>query len=174
MKDTSFKMEKLNRKRFARPYYPLIGSLYIPMPDYDIGCASACGGLRTTAIDLSKYMMAHMNNGTFNNYSMLNKSTVELMHTIQYPETSSKFYIGTVKHGLGWMHLTYKDDVWEGYNGGAIGYCCNMMFRQSDHIGVIMMINSHFKRIYGKIAEIKLDMHYDLADIFIQKALENC
>jgi len=173
MKDTSFEIEKLDRKRLARPYYPLIGSLYIPMPNYDIRCAAACGGLRATALDLSNYLMAHMNNGTFNNYSMLNKSTIEIMHTIQNPEFSEKFYIGSMQHGLGWIHLTYKESVWEGYNGGAIGYCCHMMFRQSDHIGIIMMINSHFKRSNSKLVEMKLDMQYTLANIFIQKALED-
>ena len=170
MNDTSYKKDKLDRKNFARPYYPIFAEIYLPMLNYDIQCASACGGLRTNAVDLSHFMMAHMNNGTWNNFSLLNKSTTKLMHSIQYPNFSAHFYIGVLQHGLGWIHLNISNDVWEGYNGGAIGYSCYMMFRQSDGIGIIMLLNGHFKRLNHKAADTKLNLNYKLAEMFIEKA----
>lgn len=173
MTDTSFNIDKLDKNRFAKPHYPITGSLYIPLPNYDIKCASACGGLRTTATDLSNFMIAHMNNGTYCNYSILNESTMTLMHSLQYPNHTQPFYKGYLKHCLGWIYLYINNQIWEGYNGGAIGYCCNMMFRQSDQIGVVFLMNGHFRRISGKYADYKLNKYYEMADLFIDRALEN-
>ncbi len=173
MSDTSFKLKKLDRRKLARPYLPIIPGLYCPLPNYEIKCASACGGLRTTVLDLSNYFMAHINQGKYKNYQLLNYSTVELMHSIQYPNSSSKFYIGDIQHGLGWIHMNLSGDILEGYNGGAIGYSCDMVYRTSNNVGVIMFSNNHFKRSNKELANFKLDLRYELADLFIDRALHN-
>lgn len=45
---------------------------------------SPAGGVRMNILDLSKFMMAHINGGTYNNKSILKKDTADLMHGMQW------------------------------------------------------------------------------------------
>ena len=178
MYNTSFKKETLDYNKLARPYYPLFSSrLFIPLPHYDIGCVAACGGLRTTVIDLSHFLIAHMNKGVWNETRILNESTVEEMHRIQYENSSVEFYSGTIQHGLGWIHMDIYGYEWEGYNGGAVGYSCNMATRKVDNVSIILFSNGHFIRPMGpitmKISDFRFSINAKLGNLFIEEALKN-
>ncbi|HEC81720.1 MAG TPA: class A beta-lactamase-related serine hydrolase [Thermoplasmatales archaeon] len=164
MRDTSFHLQGLDKSRVAKPYYPLFAELYFPLYSYDAKCAAACGGLRTTVVDLSHFLIAHMNGGVWNDTSILNSSTVEIMHSIQYPNVYAPFYGGKIQHGLGWFHLNHSGDLWEGYNGGAFGFAASMMIHESDGIGVIMLSNGHVVRPKTKIGYIVCDIRMTLYD----------
>lgn len=45
---------------------------------------SPAGGVRMNIIDLSKFMMVHINGGTYGGKSILKQDTVDLMHSIQW------------------------------------------------------------------------------------------
>lgn len=45
---------------------------------------SPAGGVRLSIMDLSKFMMAHMNGGTYNKRSILKKDIADLMHSFQW------------------------------------------------------------------------------------------
>ncbi len=175
MFNTSFEKDKLNSNNFARPYYPLFSKIFIPMPHYDIGCAAPCGGLRTTVNDLSHFLIAHMNGGLYKGVRILKNSTVEEMHTVQDPDEVENFYSGALTHGLGWIHIDLFGTRWEGYNGGAIGYGCNMVIRKKDETGLILFTNGHFLRPKGpismEISTFRFYINSQLGVLFIEKAL---
>ena len=65
------------------------------------------GGLFTTVLDLSHFMIAHMNGGVYNGTRILEESTVEEMHKIQPPGNKYSFY-----YGLAWLLLSRS--IWVG------------------------------------------------------------
>jgi len=138
MMNTSFHPDNLVKDRLAIPYVRLT-KLYIPLRHYDFNYVTAAGGVRSTLEDLSYFLIAHMNGGEYNGVRILEEETVELMHTIQYP--NSRF-------GLGWIiQSNGQDDTHEGHTGGAPGGAAMMMMSASENTGIIFFIN-YYRDIY--------------------------
>jgi len=144
MKDTRFHPYDLDRRRMAVPYYKRLGRRYIRLPHYDFLFAAPAGGVRTTVEDLSHFLIAHMDGGMYNDVCLLNKSTIDLMHTLQYPNSS--YSIGNnspgLRFGLGWYFVTDKNnETYGGHQGGTFGGTAWMMVRLSDNNGIIYFFN---------------------------------
>lgn len=115
-----------NRTFEKLPYYQL---LHYPV-----------GGLMTTIDDLSHFFIAHMNNGIYNGTRILQKNTVQLMHTIQPP---GNMYIN-FHYGLGWMieETPLRKHTLIGHSGDLPGVHTRMFMNQTDHIGIICFFNT--------------------------------
>ena len=133
MMNTSFHVADFSIENIASPYiYRLFR--YIPLPHYDVGIKSA-GGIRTTLSDLSIYLRMHMNNGIFDNEIILNETLIDLMHTVQYPDSN---------YCMGWGKITDSDGVvYGGIAGGVIGSAAYMFHREIDDVGLIFFMNSN-------------------------------
>jgi CubicO group peptidase (beta-lactamase class C family) len=138
MHNTSFHPDTLDKDRLATPYVRIL-RLYIPLRHYDYNYVTAAGGVRSTLEDLSIFLLTHMNGGEYNGVRILEEETIELMHTIQYPNS---------RYGLGWI-INPKDDgrTLEGHTGGAPGGTAFMMMSNSESIGVIFFIN-YYREFY--------------------------
>jgi CubicO group peptidase (beta-lactamase class C family) len=92
------------------------------------------GGIRTNVQDLSHFLIAHMNSGKYNEVQILDKETVELIHTVQYPNNSGLY-------GLGWFKLSIAGESYDLHPGGTYGFSSFMIIRNSDNVGVICFFN---------------------------------
>jgi CubicO group peptidase (beta-lactamase class C family) len=138
MMNTTFIRDKINKKQLARPYFKIAG-FFIPFPNSDLKFCDPAGGIYTTIEDLSHFLIAHMNNGTYNGISILNSSTVELMHTIQYPESGVGF---RMQFGLGWLVYVNNDEiVYEGHAGDLTCFHARMFYKKTDNVGIIFFYN---------------------------------
>ena len=141
MMNTSFYYRDLNTSNIAIPYAKKLKQIIPPIhlqriqrqPLYSYLWA-ACTDLKTSANDLSHFLIAHMNGGVYNSVRILNESTVEMMHTIQYPgETGEDFC-----YGLGWMIFEDKNgNKMYGHDGGGPGVRTRMLVRSSDNVAFI-------------------------------------
>jgi len=140
MYNTSFTINNLNQSNIATPYY-WIGGVYVPIKKSDYLFIDPCGGLFTTVEDLSHFLIAHINNGSYEGIHILEESTVELMHTAQYP--SSK-WAGNNQYGLGWTIIPDQNDepYMIGHSGGLICYSAQMYCFVKDNVSVIYTVNS--------------------------------
>lgn len=163
MMNTSFHYDDLDRGRLAIPYMWMAG-FYIPLPHYDFRLATSIGGLRTTVEDLSHFLIAHMNNGMYNGIRILKEETVELMHTVQYP--NSDFH--GIQFGLGWIIWPENGETHEGHIGGTLGGFAVM--KMHDDAGVIFLFNQC--RGYSTTGERKAV--YSIEKMLFQKADGNC
>jgi len=172
MKNTSFHNEGLNKKQFARPYFPISNFIHIPIHHYDTECVCGCAGLRTTCIDLAKFLILHMNKGVYNGVRILNETTIEEMHRVQYPCEPEKkwFFGGNISAGLGWSHICRNGIHWQGYNGGAVGFSCNMLINSDENTGIIMLCNKHTYRSVGPYSQIRFDWYQNLAKLLLTKS----
>jgi CubicO group peptidase (beta-lactamase class C family) len=140
MKNSSFRFTNVNSSRVAVPY-DFKSRKYYPILHYDTLDYPA-GGLRTSVLDLARFLLAHMNKGEYNGVRVLNESTVELMHAIQFPSTNYKF-----QYGLGWQIWKTSNDTLIGHTGGLFGVSTKMVFRLSDKTGIIFFTTKEIENI---------------------------
>ncbi len=145
MNDTSFRLANVNASRVAVPYVFQLGGYY-PLLQYGILVYPA-GGLRTTVMDLSRFLTAQMNEGIYNGTRILSEESVNEMHTVQYPSKNYNF-----RYGLGWQIWERPGETYIGHTGGLYGVTTKMVFRQSDNTGIIFFTNKEVNNIREVIA----------------------
>jgi CubicO group peptidase (beta-lactamase class C family) len=180
MHNTSFYARKLNRSKISQPHISAFQGL-IPLPKYDLKMLDAPAGLWTNANDLSKFFIALINNGSYKNIRILEKDTVDLMHTKQYPN-SKDFLLGlmfraktTVHHGLGWFFINVFDLELEGHTGGAPGYSCHMYItkdKKNETVGIIVLANGPMLFPALVSSRIVIKGYENILKLIIEKAGE--
>ncbi|MHA2391649.1 MAG: serine hydrolase domain-containing protein [Promethearchaeota archaeon] len=108
------------------------------------------GALRSTVPDLAKFLIAHMDQGTYDNYQILQPQTVDLMQTSQFSmfghELGGYSYSG---QGLGWG--IYTDNI-IGHGGAIPGYLTNIAFKtvSNGKYGIVVMLNKGSSLAYDE------------------------
>ena len=143
MNDTSFKLVNINISRAAVPYEYRQWK-YIPYLHYQI-LEYPAGGLRTSVSDLSRFLISHMNNGTYGTTQILTPESVKEMHTIQYDSDTYNF-----QYGLGFQIWKTLTGMKIGHTGGLSGVATKMVFKESRDIGIIMFFNKAVENLLDK------------------------
>lgn len=144
MMNTSFRFADIPKENLAVPYiYGFWG--YEPfMHAGSVGYPS--DGLRTTVMDLSCFLIVHLNDGVYNGVRLLKEETVRLMQNPQYSSDSN--------YGLGWeIWKNRRGGSFFGYGGGNIGISSNMIVRCSDNVSVMFFVNRKVTLYRELIAE---------------------
>jgi CubicO group peptidase (beta-lactamase class C family) len=137
MSSTSYFFSDLNISNLAVPYVWIAGR-YIRLPYYEDRNAGA-GGVKTTVLDLSHYLIIHMNGGMYNGVRILNNTSINEIHRCQYPSPSEDYY-----YGLGWFSYISSDQTIYGGHGGTVpGGRSVMRMRYKDNVGVIFFYNQY-------------------------------
>jgi CubicO group peptidase (beta-lactamase class C family) len=111
------------------------------------------GGLITTAPDLSRFLIAHLNEGQVGGQQLLAPETIALMHA---KETEGGGHLNKVGYGLGVTHLA--EEPWQyygrlydmhgamGHEGGQIGYSGALYFVEEakGRYGFVLLTNESF------------------------------
>jgi len=164
MKSTSFNINNYNEEQLATPYVWDYTENILLRGQHQMHIHYPVGFLFTTVIDLSHFLIAHMNNGVYNGTNILRETTVQEMHTIQTPT-------GGMTYGLGWdfrsrsfwligEHMFYSPyfyifnfpiKIYSGHGGDAhmispytYGVGTLMHMKESDNSGVIIFSNNDF------------------------------
>jgi CubicO group peptidase (beta-lactamase class C family) len=167
MNNSSFFINDLNNEKLAIPYLWNHG-IYYPLPHFELNCFNSAGGLFSNINDLSKYLLVHMNEGVYNGIKILNKSTIDEMHTIQYPNGN---------YGLGWGIIERNNIRREGHSG-SIPCFGSMMFSvnssSSENFGIIYFWNENIygAPMIGLLRRMKVSsLREKLWDLLYEKAL---
>jgi len=140
MDETAWFLADLNSSHIAVPY-KWNGQKFIPYehygyPDYPDG------QLRTSATQLSHFLLMMMNHGEYNSTHILRESTIDLMLTPQLP-----FYMGQENgywantQGIIWYQIDLPGRTLWGHEGGDPGVSTCMFFEPETNIGVIILTN---------------------------------
>lgn len=159
MSNTSFNLSRLNIDQVAIPYQRYMGRYftidelsffwfgknYTPPDKYWRPRFYPAGGLYSTVDDLSRFLLAHMNQGALQNISILKPETIALMHQIQ-PENR-------IGYGLGWMHTKISPRIIaSGHGGDLFGVSTWMLYNNETDIGVIYLANGNPS--YGRLPRL--------------------
>ncbi len=137
MKNSSFDYSDFDKNQLA-VLYENIGNLHIRLPFLHFPYGA--GGLKTTMSDMSHFLIAHMNDGCYKNVQILNKSSIEEMHKLQYPNS----FDGEIKrYALGWENFnsSVHGVIIEGHEGRYLGGSAAMMMNSTNNIGFIFCFN---------------------------------
>jgi CubicO group peptidase (beta-lactamase class C family) len=135
MNKTEWRIANTPLDEWAIPYSPTLtnASEYYSFPDYPDG------GLKTTVVDLSKFMRMLIQKGTFNNQQILLPATVDLMETPMFTLIAGPF---TLDYGLGLYQTDINGVRFVGHSGGELGASTNMYFNTTSNVGVIVFTNT--------------------------------
>jgi CubicO group peptidase (beta-lactamase class C family) len=93
------------------------------------------GTLRTSVHQLARVLLACMNAGKVGETRLLKAQTVQEIFKPPYPSAPNQ--------GLAWMKIrdSYKNVLWV-HGGGDPGVETAMFFRPTDHLGMVMFLNT--------------------------------
>jgi CubicO group peptidase (beta-lactamase class C family) len=128
MTKTEWRLANIPLSELAIPYSDEITNPnpHYTFPDYPNG------GLRTTVIDLSKFLRMVILNGSFNNIQILNPSTMAAMKTLQF---------GSTEFCLSFYYDTMNGRKVLGHSGGEKGVTAEMFYDTNNNVGVMVFCN---------------------------------
>jgi len=129
MTKSSYRLRGFANSELAMPY----GTDGSPLTHYTFADWPG-GSVRTTALDLSRFMRMLINNGTFNGRTVLARSSVDEMKKVQNPT----LYEGA---GLGLDYQNYGTDI-VGHLGQESGVGAVFYFEPSSQAGAIVLLNT--------------------------------
>ena len=113
------------------------GSL-LPFGDGDCGALTGCGGIKSSARDLEKYLRANMTDTTY--FYLAQKST--------------KQFNEHLTGGLGWATYSERGKHHVGAFGATPGYTCGVIFERNSRVGVVLLTNvSSYLAVKGNYTE---------------------
>lgn len=108
-----------------------------PIP-YEIVIPTGAGGLATTADDISHFMLAHLQEGTYNGTSILSPATVAQMHARQeYGENPA-----TNGMCLGFYEASRNGHRIIGHGGDTLAFHSDLLLIQDANVGFFVSYNS--------------------------------
>ena len=119
--------------------------------------------MRTTAEDMAKFMLVHINKGSYNQNFLLQPETIELMQTKTSKGKSilnRNTELTDAGYGLGLIH--YKNG-WLGHGGSTVGYQSLWQFNPTKQCGYVILTNVNgilggrddFMSVWENVAEIR-------------------
>lgn len=156
-------IDSLDANRFAK-LYSYDGMKFIEsrgayrsrsedMPNYVMGYStplfSPTGGVKISAADLARYMMMHMNYGTYNGVQVISEESAHQMQTVIWQETSpnEETYCLCLRHFtnnyLGDSKYDIEGNYPIGHTGSAYGLRSIMIFSRRDNWGIVAMTNGY-------------------------------
>ena len=114
--------------------YAYEGGVHYPIPYVSHPGYPSCL-LKSTSLDLSRFLMAYMNEGSFNGQRILKEGTIKKVFTPPYKSDE--------RQGLCWHTWKQRNgELWWGHSGGDPGVGTLMFFRPADRTGVIVFNNT--------------------------------
>jgi CubicO group peptidase (beta-lactamase class C family) len=137
MSNTSFFFKDFKRSQLVTAYHNF-GNFFFRIPYLDIPYGA--GGIKCSIEDLSHYATAHMNGGVYNEVRILNESTVELMHSIQYEDS---LFEGN-GFGLGWIDFgEFYGMNLHGHTGRVPGGTSAIYINESNDFAILCLTNRY-------------------------------
>ena len=92
-------------------------------------------GLRSSIVDMTRFLQAFMNLGELDGARVLEAATVSSMHALQYPELSTQ-------RALVWRYRTINGRRYLGHSGSTVGGAGIVVFSPDTGVGLIVLSNS--------------------------------
>ena len=132
MTETSWFFSDLDSTHIAMPYH-WDGDQYVPYGYFGYADYPA-GQLRTSSDQLAIWLAAFLNDGCYNNYSMLDSSTVHLITTVQDSSLSPTL-------GFTWFRRATPERVYWEHGGADQGVRTRILFNPDRGYGIVVLTN---------------------------------
>jgi len=141
MRSTTALMTRAEANRLAQPYeLRPTGPERVEYAKRDENMHAA-GGHLSTANDLARYLVAHINGGRLEGRQALPEAAVEATHRQQAEQSRSFGSFQRFGWGLGWDIATYDGDTVLQRLGGFQGFHSHLSFMPERRVGVVVLAN---------------------------------
>jgi CubicO group peptidase (beta-lactamase class C family) len=129
---------------YAKEKEKLTALPFPPPTDKLMYGARASGSVNTTAEDMCKWMLLHLNKGTAGGKQIITGANLLQMHTPQIPipwrpaEKSESMY---PSYGLGWMIDSYRDHYRVHHGGATMGFFSYVSLFPHENLGIVVLVN---------------------------------
>jgi CubicO group peptidase (beta-lactamase class C family) len=149
MYNTSFRLRDHDINRIAIPYEYKNG-IYFRHPHYGIHILYPSITLRTSIEEFSHFIIAHMNNGEWKDVKILEKETIDLMHTAHF-STGDNF-----NYGLGWF-ISFLEDGKKviSHSGGYVGALDLVTISIDESVAVLFFSNELDSELQSTVLEYR-------------------
>jgi len=106
--------------------------------------ARASGSVNTTAEDMCKWMLLHLNKGMAGGKQIISSANLLQMHSPQMTapwRPSEKSESMFPSYGLGWTIDSYRDHYRVYHGGATMGYFSQVSLFPHENLGVVVMVN---------------------------------
>ncbi len=149
-----FQPLKMNNSSFVQPPvselprnfatgYQIHNGKAKPVPYLYLNIAPAAA-LTTTATDMAHFMLAHLQNGHYQDLQILQPETMELMHQTHY-----QIHPRLPGTGYGFRERLINNKRAIGHLGSLRGYSSSLTLIPEDNVGIFIATNS-FSNVHGK------------------------
>jgi CubicO group peptidase (beta-lactamase class C family) len=127
----------------AMPHGMTADGTMVPMAWQTYDNAAGAGSVISSANDMAKWLMPHLNEGRANGAAILRPETVLELHTQQNLRGRSQFPFEGKHEGyaLGWQTARYRDMEYVAHGGGVIGFPAYVATLPDRKIGVVVLAN---------------------------------
>ena len=145
MKSSLFSIDEVKKSsNFASPHLQKENKL-IQIGFRDISVIGPAGSIYSNIPDLIHWVQMHLNQGIYNDMSLINQSTLQEMHSPQViisgtPEHEEVLFS---TYGIGWDVLSYRGHYLVGHDGGTDGFTSWTSLLPKDGIGLIILSNKN-------------------------------
>lgn len=133
MGEAGWFLEGLDASRVAIPYKSKGPARFRPYGHLGFPFYPA-GQLRTSAPQLARFLLAHMNGGELDGVRILGPDTAEAMHAVQFPDLDPNY-------GLGFVRVEGGGGIYIGHNGLLPGTRTEMYYEALSGVGVVLLTN---------------------------------
>src|SRR5450631_2475581 len=129
----------------------------MPPQPYELVVTAPAGSLATTAGDMARFMIAHLDQGRMGDVRILNNQTAVLMQT---PSQAALPGFGTMAHGF--FYETRNGRTVIGHGGDTLMFHTELDLLLEDHVGIFYNFNSRGRdnAVYG-LRKLLLDQFMD-------------
>lgn len=115
---------------------------------YDIGMASAAGGIFSNVADLSKWVLMHLNKGKYGNelkaslFALKNQNEMWRLHTVLPTNPNPRYNSHFNGYGLGWGLTDKKGNLEVSHTGGLPGMLSLVKMYPDLKLGIVILTNT--------------------------------
>ncbi|MEL4455245.1 serine hydrolase [Lutimonas vermicola] len=167
MENSSAKIEGLKNNKEAAVGYYFENGITTEIDYKDIGMMNPAGGINSSANDMSKWMIAWLNNGQYNGKQILPAAYVkeamssQMVISGRLPRDSNPGSF-MANYGYGWFLSSYKGHYRADHGGNIDGFTANVAFYPADDLGIVVLSNQNRSGVPQIITNIIADQFLDI------------
>ena len=136
-----------NKTNLALPHSSTSGAIKT-IEAYDIGIASAAGGIYSNVADMAKWMIVRLNKGKYGEdlksslFSLKNHDEMWRLHTIMPVDSDPRYNSHFNGYGLGWFLSDAKGNLKVEHTGGLPGMLSKVTLFPDLNLGIVILTNT--------------------------------
>lgn len=145
--------------------HTLVNGQLTAIPYCQIDGMAPCGSISSSVNDMSKWVLAQLNDGKVGQRQMIPASAIEATHQPQDYVGSVTYLSGEMSYelyGLGWFLQTYDNRQIVSHTGGVNGYVSSVTMVPKEHLGIVILTNTDANNFYEA-------MKWDIIDAYLKQ-----